>query len=66
MIWLLFVVVLNINPLPVMSRESRWWFIRRVARVLLSGFDRVEVRRLNRCPNSRSFDDMGPSLQTSG
>jgi hypothetical protein len=45
MIWLLFVVVLIINPLPVMSRASRWWFLRKVARVLLSGFDRVEVRQ---------------------
>lgn len=42
MIWLLFVVVLIINPLPVMSRESRWWFLRKVARVPLGGFDRVE------------------------
>ncbi|KAI0278093.1 EXS family-domain-containing protein [Russula aff. rugulosa BPL654] len=25
-----------------MSRASRWWFLRKVARVLLSGFDRVE------------------------
>jgi hypothetical protein len=46
MIWLLFVAVLLINPFPVMSRESRWWFLRKVARVLLSGLDRVEVRQL--------------------
>ncbi|KAI0252472.1 EXS family-domain-containing protein, partial [Lactifluus subvellereus] len=42
MIWLLFVVVLMINPLPVMSRASRWWFLRTVARLLKSGFSRVE------------------------
>ena len=45
MIWLLFVAVLMINPFPVMSRESRWWFLRKVARLLSSGFSRVEVSR---------------------
>ncbi|KAI9438623.1 EXS family-domain-containing protein [Lactarius indigo] len=31
-----------INPLPVMSRESRWWFLRKIGRVLTSGSHRVE------------------------
>ena len=43
MIWLLFVVLLMVNPFPVMSRESRWWFLRKVARLLSSGFNKVEV-----------------------
>ncbi|KAH9976771.1 EXS-domain-containing protein [Lactifluus volemus] len=42
MIWLLFVVVLLVNPFPVMSRASRWWFLREVARLLRSGSSRVE------------------------
>ncbi len=43
LIWLLFVLLFMINPLPVMSRESRWWFVRKFGRVLTSGFHRVEV-----------------------
>lgn len=46
MIWLLFVAVLVINPFPVMSRATRWWFLRKVARLLSSGFDKVEVSQL--------------------
>ncbi|KAI0298702.1 EXS-domain-containing protein [Multifurca ochricompacta] len=30
-----------------MSRESRWWFLRKVARLLMSGFRRVEVRHFH-------------------
>ena len=32
-----------INPLPVMSRSSRYWFLRRVGKLLLSGTRPVEV-----------------------
>ncbi|KAI9507586.1 SPX domain-containing protein [Russula earlei] len=42
-VWLLLVLVLMTNPLPVMSRESRWWFLRKVARLLFSGLYRVET-----------------------
>ncbi|KAI0319242.1 EXS-domain-containing protein [Amylostereum chailletii] len=31
-----------VNPLPIFSRSSRWWFIRNVARLLTSGAHRVE------------------------
>lgn len=36
-----------INPLPVMSRASRWWFLRKMARLLTSGLKRVEVSQSN-------------------
>ncbi|TFY63335.1 hypothetical protein EVG20_g6362 [Dentipellis fragilis] len=42
LIWLLFVAGLLINPLPILFRESRWWLIRNVARLLTSGTHRVE------------------------
>lgn len=42
LIWLLFVTLLMVNPLPVLSRESRWWFLRKFGRILTSGFHQVE------------------------
>lgn len=41
-IWLVFVTLFMINPLPIMSRESRWWTLRKMGRILTSGFHRVD------------------------
>ncbi|KAI0266051.1 EXS family-domain-containing protein [Gloeopeniophorella convolvens] len=41
-LWLLLVLLLLANPFPVLSRESRYWLVRKVARLLTSGFHRVE------------------------
>jgi hypothetical protein len=32
------------NPLPVLWARSRWWFVREVGKLLVSGIGRVEVR----------------------
>lgn len=41
--WLVFVIVFFFNILPVMRRQSRYWFIKALARVLTPGYSRVEV-----------------------
>ncbi|THH19131.1 hypothetical protein EW146_g1993 [Bondarzewia mesenterica] len=42
LIWLLFVAGLILNPFPVLFKESRWWLIRNITRLLTSGVHRVE------------------------
>jgi len=43
-IWLVFVAVLFLNPLPFFRRDSRYWFLRVLLRVITPGYSRVEVR----------------------
>jgi hypothetical protein len=43
MIWLLFVVVVIFNPLPILKRSARFWMLRNTYRLLTSGIHRVEV-----------------------
>lgn len=43
LVWLLFMLVLMVNPIPVLSRSTRFWFLRNVGRLLTSGLHRVEV-----------------------
>ncbi|EIM89067.1 EXS-domain-containing protein [Stereum hirsutum FP-91666 SS1] len=42
LVWLLFMLVLMVNPIPVLSRSTRFWFLRNVGRLLTSGLHRVE------------------------
>lgn len=46
LIWLGFVAVVMGNPLPVLYRESRWWLLKNVAKLFVSGMQRVEVLML--------------------
>lgn len=43
LVWLGVVFGMMFNPLPVMFRSSRWWLIRSVGELLISGAHRVEV-----------------------
>jgi hypothetical protein len=45
-IWLVFVAVLFLNPLPFFRRDSRYWFLRVLLRVITPGYSRVEVHSL--------------------
>jgi len=40
--WLTFATLIMFNPLPVMSKPSRWWLIKNVSKLLISGTRRVE------------------------
>ncbi|KAL7418429.1 Xenotropic and polytropic retrovirus receptor 1 [Cryptotrichosporon argae] len=40
--WLAFVCVFFLNPLPVLRRRSRYWFLRVLFRVCTPGYSRVE------------------------
>jgi len=42
LVWFCFTFLLMVNPLPVMSKPSRWWLIKNVAKLLVSGTRRVE------------------------
>jgi hypothetical protein len=44
LVWVGFTTVIILNPFPVMSKPSRWWLIKNVSRLLVSGTRRVEVR----------------------
>jgi hypothetical protein len=37
----MFVVMLN--PLPVLFKSSRWWLVKNIGELLISGVHRVEV-----------------------
>jgi hypothetical protein len=41
-IWIGFAVAMLVNPLPVFSRSSRYWLLKNVLRLLVSGTSRVE------------------------
>jgi hypothetical protein len=53
-IWLVFVAVLFLNPLPSMRRDARYWFLRVLLRVITPGYSRVEVH-LSRSHSPRSM-----------
>ncbi|KAL1412764.1 Xenotropic and polytropic retrovirus receptor 1 [Vanrija albida] len=40
--WLVFIVVFFINPLPIIRRRSRYWFLHVLWRVITPGYSRVE------------------------
>ena len=44
LIWLLFNTIILCNPLPVHYRSSRMWLIKRFAKLMITGLERVEVR----------------------
>ncbi|KAF8524324.1 EXS family-domain-containing protein [Hysterangium stoloniferum] len=37
LVWITFSVIIMINPLPIFSRDSRYWVIRRISRLLIPG-----------------------------
>ncbi|KAF9513819.1 hypothetical protein BS47DRAFT_1295824 [Hydnum rufescens UP504] len=41
--WLVFALVLILAPLPIYTRPSRWWLVRKVGKLLVSGTSRVEA-----------------------
>lgn len=41
--WLVFIVVFFLNPLPIIRRRSRYWFLHVLWRVITPGYSRVEV-----------------------
>ncbi|WWD19646.1 hypothetical protein CI109_104108 [Kwoniella shandongensis] len=41
-VWLVFVAVFFLNPLPVLRRQSRYWLLRVLFRVCTPGYSRVE------------------------
>ena len=43
LLWLALTTFIIINPLPIWSKSSRWWFLKKVGRLLISGTRRVEV-----------------------
>ena len=65
-IWLVFVTLFMINPLPIMSRESRWWTLRKMGRILTSGFHRVDVRAFYYPFCCDSYRDLRLSSRSSG
>ena len=42
LLWIIFAVGLIINPLPIMRRSSRFWFVRNFGKQFLSGMRQVE------------------------
>ena len=36
-----------VNPIPILFRSSRWWLLKSVGDLLISGFHQVEVRVQN-------------------
>jgi hypothetical protein len=42
LVWLGFVFVSIFNPLPMMSKPSRWWLVKNISGLLTSGFHQVE------------------------
>jgi hypothetical protein len=42
-IWLVFLAVLFLNPLPMFRRDARYWFLRVLLRVITPGYSRIEV-----------------------
>lgn len=44
LIWIVVVLIITLNPLPFMYRNSRYWFVRSLIRVFVPGFLAVEVR----------------------
>jgi hypothetical protein len=65
-IWLVFVTLFMINPLPIMSRESRWWTLRKMGRILTSGFHRVDVREFHYPSCRDSYLGLRLSSRSSG
>lgn len=43
MIWLGFTFLMMLNPIPVLFKPSRWWLIRSVGELFISGLHKVEV-----------------------
>ncbi|EPQ26342.1 uncharacterized protein PFL1_05990 [Pseudozyma flocculosa PF-1] len=43
-VWLVIFVVVLLNPLPILYRQSRIWFVRSLLRVFSAGYKRVEFR----------------------
>lgn len=44
--WFLLALCVLVNPLPILERPSRFWFVRNVARLATSGAHVVRVRKL--------------------
>jgi len=42
LLWIVFAVGLIVNPLPIMRRSSRFWFVRNLGKQFLSGMRPVE------------------------
>ncbi|KIN99651.1 hypothetical protein M404DRAFT_16490 [Pisolithus tinctorius Marx 270] len=56
LVWLAFVFVVLLNPLPrFMSRSSRWWTIKNLAKLFLSGAFKVDVHVWVTCATSRNW-----------
>ena len=45
-VWLVFALVMLVNPLPILQRSSRFWLVRNVGRLATSGAYQVRVREL--------------------
>ena len=43
LIWLALTFVIIVNPLPLLFKSSRWWLLRSVGELLISGAHRIEV-----------------------
>lgn len=46
LVWLGFAALIMIDPLPILFKPSRYWLIRNVGKLLISGTRRVEVSSL--------------------
>ncbi|KAH8113948.1 EXS family-domain-containing protein [Phellopilus nigrolimitatus] len=42
LVWIVFALIVVFNPLPVLFRSSRWWLIKKVGKLLVSGTKPVE------------------------
>ena len=66
LIWLGFNTFMLCNPLPMQHRSSRVWLIKLFARLLVSGFTKVEVRVHPDLPDAARTHYVTYSSLTSG